>query len=127
MAIIGVTGGIASGKSTFAKLLNVRIDADLFDCDAFVHHLLDSDSDVHEQIRDRFGSDTLTADGKADRARLRERVFAHPAERTALEEILHPRVRSEWTRKAIENREFHIPLIVDFPLLLKNRPNPRLI
>jgi dephospho-CoA kinase len=117
MPVFGITGGIASGKSTFVReLLRLR-PMEFFDSDAAAHELLDRDAEVQEAIRQAFGADAVDASGRADRAYLRERVFANPEERRQLERILHPVIRDQWTSLADQSRESGDWLCVDIPLL----------
>lgn len=96
MRVMALTGGIASGKTTFCRLLSEQLpDAVIFDCDKAVHQLLDSNEEVAEQVAVAFGQDALDEGGKIKRAFLRERVFGDDAARATLEAILHPRVRQE--------------------------------
>jgi dephospho-CoA kinase len=92
--VIGVTGGIGSGKSTAARLFRER-GADLLDTDALAHELTRAGQPGLLQIAERFGRDVLAADGSLDRATLRSRVFSDPAARRELEAILHPLIRRE--------------------------------
>lgn len=96
MRIVALTGGIASGKSSACRLLQECISSvELFDCDAAVHRLLESDPGVVAGILDFFGPPALDGRGGVDRQFLRERVFMDDAARRGLESILHPRVRQE--------------------------------
>ena len=91
-----LTGGIASGKSSVCRLLREWLPAVvIFDCDAAVHRMLESDPVVTSQIGEVFGSQALDARGQVDRHFLRGRVFAQESARICLEQILHPRVRQE--------------------------------
>jgi len=92
--IIGVTGGIATGKTTFARMLSERLGTEYFSADECSGALLAGDSEVAEEIKARVCSDAYRADGTPDRARLRAVVFSDPVARRELEAILHPRVRA---------------------------------
>ncbi|HEX5790997.1 MAG TPA: transcription termination factor Rho [Luteolibacter sp.] len=95
MHVIVLTGGIACGKSTALGLLREALPAaECFDCDSQVHLLLDL-PEVAAQVATALGPEMIGADGRADRAVLRQRVFADPAARSALEAVLHPRVMQE--------------------------------
>ena len=96
MPVIGITGGVASGKSSFTEQLSRRITAEVFDADAVARRLADSDPETRSKIASQFGSEVIEIDGKLNRARLREIVFGDPGKRKTLEAILHPLVRSEW-------------------------------
>ena len=91
--VIALTGGIATGKSSFARaFLEFAPEAAFFDCDACVHGLLTT-RDVAATIAASLGSDLVDAAGALLRPRLRERVFEDAEARTILEGLLHPMVR----------------------------------
>jgi dephospho-CoA kinase len=119
MAVIGVTGGIGSGKSTFSKMLAEKLGARLFDADSAARELLESDSAVREEITTEVLDDAYSPDGKPDRAAIRRLVFHDPAAKTRLEAILHPRIRERWTQLAAECRQDATPLVVEIPLLFE--------
>ena len=119
MAIIGITGGIASGKSTFSRALAEIRGASIFDSDACARELLDSDPSVREAvIRDILPS-AYRADGTPDRAAIRELVFSDPAAKARLEAILHPLVRVRRQALAHDARVEDRDLLVDIPLLFE--------
>ena len=96
MQVMALTGGIASGKSTVCRLLGEWLPSIvIFDCDAAVHRMLESDPEVAAIITNSFGDQALDSHGRIDRHFLRGRVFSDPQARTRLEAILHPRVRQE--------------------------------
>lgn len=98
MLRIGLTGGIASGKSTVARLF-ARHGIPVVDTDEIARELVGPGSAALAEIAARFGSDLLLPDGTLDRARLRSRVLADTERRRALEAILHPRIREEAERR----------------------------
>lgn len=118
MAIVGITGGIASGKSTFRELLVERIQAISFDADACVSKLLDENSSVRRQIVERIHANAYAA-GKANRALLRQLIYNDVEKKRALEQILHPLVRARWTSEARKARLAGRPFVVDIPLLFE--------
>ncbi|MFZ9937408.1 MAG: transcription termination factor Rho [Luteolibacter sp.] len=96
MQVMALTGGIASGKSTVGRFLREYLPSlEIFDCDAAVHQLLESDAGVSAMVAADFGDGALDKQGRLDRHFLRGRVFADDAARLRLEAILHPRVREE--------------------------------
>jgi transcription termination factor Rho len=96
MDVMVLTGGIATGKSTFCRALQEQLPGVvLFDCDASVNRLLQGDPEVMAELVAAFGGEVVGSDGRPDRAFLRCRVFQEDAERQRLEGILHPRVRKE--------------------------------
>jgi dephospho-CoA kinase len=119
MAVIGVTGGIGSGKSTFSKMLAEKLGARLFDADSAARELLESDPAVREKITTELFADAYTPDGRPDRAAIRRVVFHDPAAKARLESILHPRIRERWTQLAAEYRQNATPLVVEIPLLFE--------
>ncbi len=94
---IALTGGVASGKSTVAKLF-VALGAKLVDTDQIARDIVVPPSAVLDRIAARFGADMLLADGSLDRARMRRLVFADPVARGDLEAITHPAIRNEVDR-----------------------------
>ncbi len=98
MPLLGLTGGIATGKTTVAQEFLRRTSADFFDADACVHALLDADPGVQAQVQEHFN--VADEQGKLNRVRLREVVFSDPAKRKLLESILHPEVRRRWLEQA---------------------------
>ena len=119
MAVIGVTGGIGSGKSTFSKMLADHLGARLFDADSAARELLESDPAVRERITTELFAEAYSHDGKPDRAAIRRLVFHDPAAKARLESILHPRIRERWTQLAAECRQNAAPLVVEIPLLFE--------
>ena len=118
MWILGITGGIASGKSTFRDLLVQRIDAIAFDADACVGELLEEDATARAQILERVHPDAY-ASGRPNRALLRELIYGDIHKKRALEEILHPVVRARWLREAQEAKLAGKPFVADIPLLFE--------
>jgi dephospho-CoA kinase len=117
--VIAITGGIATGKSTFTRLFKVLLPAETFDTDACAHRLLEEDADVRREIRQIFGEAVLDAQGRIDRAALRQIVFASAERRRELEAILHPRIRASWqgwTQDRLQN-DPNVILLVEIPLL----------
>jgi len=119
MAVIGVTGGIGSGKSTFSKMLADHLGARLFDADSAARELLESDPAVRQEITTELFAEAYSPDGKPDRAAIRRLVFHDPAAKARLESILHPRIRERWTQLAAECRQNATPLVVEIPLLFE--------
>ena len=119
MAVIGVTGGIGSGKSTFSKMLADHLGARLFDADSAARELLESDPAVCQEITTELFAEAYSPDGKPDRAAIRRLVFHDPTAKARLESILHPRIRERWTQLAAECRQNATPLVVEIPLLFE--------
>jgi len=98
MLRIGLTGGLASGKSTVARLLGGR-GAAVFDADAIVRELYEPGGAGAVAARDLFGDSVTDETGNVDRARIAARVFAEPEARHALESRIHPLVGAEIERR----------------------------
>jgi dephospho-CoA kinase len=118
MSILGITGGIASGKSTFRDLLVKRIDAIVFDADACVSALLEEDASVREKILERVHPDAY-ASGSPNRALLRSLIYGDIDKKRALEEILHPVVRARRLAEAEEAKLAGKRFVADIPLLFE--------
>ena len=119
MAIIGITGGIASGKSTFSRALAEIRAAWIFDSDACARELLDSDPSVREAVIRDILPTAYRADGLPDRSAIRALVFSDPAAKARLEAILHPLVRTRRRALADGARADGLDLLVDIPLLFE--------
>jgi dephospho-CoA kinase len=98
MLRVGLTGGLASGKSTVARLLADR-GAAVFDADELVHALYLPGGAAAFAARDLFGAAALDENGEVERARVAEIVFQNPERRQALEARIHPLVREERERR----------------------------
>lgn len=116
-----LTGGIASGKSTVCRVLAEFLpSAVIFDCDAAVHRILDSDPAVAALISEAFGSQALDPQGRVDRQFLRGQVFSDESGRLRLESIIHPRVLEECldSRQRAATRGVKL-FIADVPLFFE--------
>lgn len=92
MLLVGLTGGIGSGKSTVARMLEER-GAVVFDADALAREAVEPGTPGHDAVVERFGANVLAPGGELDREALGSIVFADPAARRDLEAIVHPEVR----------------------------------
>lgn len=97
--LIGLTGGIASGKTTVARLL-MEQGVPVIDADEVARELVEPGESALEEITVAFGTGVLDGAGRLDREKLRERVFTVPGDRSRLEAILHPRIRQEMFRRS---------------------------
>jgi dephospho-CoA kinase len=118
---IGITGGVATGKSSFTRVFLQQWPAEFFDADACVHELLAGDRELLEEIREVFGDGVIGADGTFDRRAMREIAFNDPAARGRLEALIHPRVRKKWEPKAKAARSTGGRFVADIPLLFETR------
>ena len=98
--IVAVTGGVASGKSAATRAFET-LGITVADADVAARAVVEPGQPALEGIRSLFGAGFLQADGRLDRAAMRERVFADPAAKSALEGLLHPLIRT-WLRTACE-------------------------
>ncbi|MEL7187593.1 MAG: dephospho-CoA kinase [Pseudomonadota bacterium] len=96
---IGLTGGIASGKSTVADLF-ADLDVPVIDTDVIAREIVEPGQPALDEIRERFGASMIEADGSLDRRALRRAVFASEDARLDLEAITHPRIGTETQRQA---------------------------
>ena len=114
--VIGLTGGIGSGKSSVADLLGER-GAAVIDTDAIAHRLTAPGQAGSAEIGRQFGADFLRAEGALDRDRMRSLVFADPEARRKLESILHPMIRAEVLSAIAASTAPYVVLVV--PLLVE--------
>src|SRR6266700_2868440 len=118
MAVIGITGGISTGKTSFCECLREIVPAaKFFDADQVAHQLVDVDPQVKDEIRHEFGTGFFSVEGDLNRERLRAIIFGDAAKRRALEQILHPRIRRQWSTDAETHRNSPDFFFADIPLL----------
>jgi dephospho-CoA kinase len=119
MKNVGLTGNIAAGKSTVARLF-AEWGATVIDADAIVHDLQRPGTPVFRAIIDHFGTEFVAEDGGLDRAALRTRVFSDRQELAALNAIVHPAVAAERARLLAEAEAAGTRLVIhDIPLLFE--------
>jgi dephospho-CoA kinase len=119
--IIGLSGGIGSGKSTVARELQA-LGATVIDADAIVHELQAPGAPLLDEIAAAFGRHLIRPDGSLDRAALGDLVFRDADARKRLGEIVHPVVGAEVARRLAAARAAGAPLVVlDIPLLFEGR------
>src|ERR1700733_579925 len=121
MRSIGITGGVATGKSTVGRhlfeLVRRTVPVELFSSDLEARRLTDGDLAVQEEIRAAFGVQVFDSEGNLARDRLRDLVFHDGAARKVLESILHPRIRETWIRRTGGDGL----LLAEIPLLYETR------
>jgi dephospho-CoA kinase len=115
---VGLTGGIGSGKSTVCRILH-DLGAWVVDTDAIAHRLTAPGGRAIPAITAYFGAEVIADNGAMDRTRMRERVFADPTERRALEAILHPMI-GEDTRVDATAAPAGAIVVFDVPLLVES-------
>ena len=119
MIVIGLTGSVASGKSTVAGWMSEKGIA-VHDADLAVHSLLAANGQAVIDIKAKFGPDMIAPDGSIDRKKLGSHVFATPADRKILESILHPLVRQHRDQFLQDQRALGRQIVVlDVPLLFE--------
>ncbi|MEO8061529.1 MAG: dephospho-CoA kinase [Pseudomonadota bacterium] len=113
---VGLTGGIACGKTTVANLFEA-LGATIVDTDQLAREVVAPGSPLLPKIAAHFGADVLDADGSLDRRALRTRVFADPAERVWLEQLTHPAIRELTDARSAASKGAYamvaIPLLVE--------------
>lgn len=119
MKLVGLTGGIASGKSTVAKILE-SLGAAIIDADALSREVVEPDQDAWKDIVASFGAEIVQADRTLDRTKLRTIIFNNPEARKKLESIIHPRVRALAEKRISERAAAGYAVIVyEVPLLFE--------
>jgi dephospho-CoA kinase len=116
MIVVGLTGGIGSGKSSVAQLL-ARRGAVIIDADAIVHELQRPGAPLLDELAARFGEEIITADGALDRAKLAALVFDDAAAVEDLNRIVHPAVRREIAARVAARADSDDVVVLDIPLI----------
>lgn len=119
MILVGLTGGIGSGKSTVSALLAER-GAVIVDADAITRQVQQPGSPVLEELAERFGSEVIAADGSLIRPALAAIAFGDPEALKDLNAIVHPAVRTEMNRQVAEQAGTDRVVVLDIPLLAEN-------
>ncbi|MDX2319351.1 MAG: dephospho-CoA kinase [Moritella sp.] len=117
MYVVGLTGGIASGKTTVADIIAAK-GINLVDADIVAREVVAIGSEGLAQIRAHFGKDMLLDDGSLNRALLREKIFADDADKQWLNDLLHPMIRTELLAQLAASDSPYTLLVV--PLLVEN-------
>lgn len=119
MKRIGLTGGIASGKSTASAILR-RFGASIIDADAIAHRLMEPGGPLYEAYRAHFGAGVIRPDGQLDRRRIGQIAFAAPAEKRWLDAAAHPVIRAAMQQELAEAEAAGEPVaVLDIPLLFE--------
>jgi dephospho-CoA kinase len=116
--LVGLTGGIGSGKSTVARMLEER-GAVVFDADLLAREAVEPGTPGHAAVIERFGADVLAPGGALDREALASIVFADPSARRDLEQIVHPEVRRLFAEGSEAYRDTDRIVVFSAPLLVE--------
>jgi dephospho-CoA kinase len=116
--LVGLTGGIGSGKSTVARMLEER-GAVVFDADLLAREAVEPGTPGHTAVIERFGADVLAPGGELDREALASIVFADPSARRDLEQIVHPEVRRLFAEGSEAYRDTDRIVVFSAPLLVE--------
>ncbi|MCC4264043.1 dephospho-CoA kinase [Oceanimonas baumannii] len=116
--VVGLTGGIGSGKSTVANLF-AELGVDIIDADIIAREVVAPGEPALAAIAAHFGPGVMTASGHLDRRALRERVFNHPQEKAWLNALLHPMIRERMVTACAASVSPYCLLVV--PLLVENK------
>lgn len=117
--VIGLTGGIASGKTTVANLFNHHFGIEIVDADIVAREVVAQGSEGLTQIAERFGTDILLDDGQLNRAKLREIIFADLSQKQWLDSLLHPMIRHQMQKQLTEVKSDYALLVI--PLMVENQ------
>ena len=115
--VIGLSGGIGSGKSTITNYFN-ELGVDIIDADIIAREVVAINSPALKAIAERFGDDYLQDDGQLDRALLRSRIFSNKADKLWLNKLLHPLIRLNIVRQTKAAKSPYCILVA--PLLIEN-------
>jgi len=120
MLIVGLTGGVASGKSVVSQILKEE-GAYLIDADQIARELVQPRRPTWTALIKAFGKEIVQKDGSIDRKKLAVKVFSDPEQRELLNRILHPRIKKEMGRrlKAIGQKDPKAMVVIDAPLLIE--------
>lgn len=118
MYIVGLTGGIGSGKTTVSTMLAER-GAAVVDADVLAREVVEPGTDGLREVVETFGEDVLASDGSLDRAKLAAVVFSDEGKRLALNAIIHPRVGHRVGERLAELRDSDAIVVLDVPLLVE--------
>jgi dephospho-CoA kinase len=120
MLIVGLTGGVASGKTAASQFLKEE-GAYIIDADQIARELVQPHKPAWNELIRAFGKEILQEDGSIHRKKLAEKVFADPKERKRLNQILHPRIKEEMGRrtKEIGQKDPKAIVVIDAPLLVE--------
>ncbi|WP_194437579.1 dephospho-CoA kinase [Vibrio fluminensis] len=116
--VIGLTGGIASGKTTVANIFRDQFAIDIIDADVVAREVVEPNSDGLNAIVERYGREILLEDGSLDRSALREIIFADRNEKIWLDSLLHPMIRRNMQQQLEQVTSEYALLVI--PLMVEN-------
>ena len=119
MILIGLTGGIGSGKSEVARLLTER-GAEIIDADLIVRELQQPGAEIYEKMIELFGSEVVAADKSLDRTAIAKKVFFDESLLKTLNQLVHPVVKRVMNERVESFRDTEKVVILDIPLLVEN-------
>ncbi|MGR4019418.1 dephospho-CoA kinase [Vibrio harveyi] len=117
--VIGLTGGIASGKTTVANLFKQQFKIDIVDADIVAREVVEPGTPGLNAIIEHFGTDIVRDDQTLDRAKLREKIFSNPEEKAWMNGLLHPMIREKMIEDLEQVTSDYALLVV--PLLVENK------
>ncbi|APP05604.1 dephospho-CoA kinase [Vibrio harveyi] len=117
--VIGLTGGIASGKTTVANLFKQQFKIDIVDADIVAREVVEPGTHGLNAIIEHFGTDIVRDDQTLDRAKLREKIFSNPEEKAWVNGLLHPMIREKMIEDLEQVTSDYALLVV--PLLVENK------
>lgn len=120
--VVGLTGGIGSGKTTIANLFHDQFGIEMIDADVVAREVVEPGTRGLNAITEYFGEQVLTSEGELDRAALRERIFSNVDEKKWLNNLLHPLIRQSITQQLSKVSSDYSLLVV--PLLVENNWQP---
>ena len=120
MLIVGLTGGVASGKTAVSRVLKGE-GAYIIDADQIARELVQPHKPAWDEIIKAFGREILQEDGSVHRKKLADKIFTDPEQRKVLNQILHPRIKEEIDRRAkeIAQKDSEAIVVIDAPLLIE--------
>ncbi|PHR64776.1 MAG: dephospho-CoA kinase [Idiomarina sp.] len=118
MFVVGVTGGIGSGKTTVTNLFQQH-GIVIVDADVIARHIMDKGGKALRAVVQRYGDKALLDDGNLNRAWLRERIFKHPEDKQWLNDLTHPLIRDQILSQLQQAKSDYV--ILSAPLLIENR------
>ena len=120
MLIVGLTGGVASGKTAVSRVLREE-GAYIIDADQIARELVQPHKPAWNELVRAFGKEILQEDGSIHRKKLADKVFTDPEQRKVLNQILHPRIKEEMDRRTIEigQKDPEAVVVIDAPLLVE--------